>query len=361
LLLTHLYLKKFRNYEDTHVHLVPGVNAFYGENGQGKSNFIEALHFLVTGQSFRTPRYKDLLMKGEPYAYIELDFQKEGVSQHLQVYFDLKEKRIYHNHTAYTQLRHLLGILQGVTLSPEDLMLTRGSPDLRRSVLNLYISQYDPLYVYHLLRYQKALKQRNALFRFRSLEGIVCWERELARSAAYLMSKRVEALQELEENMNLMKEQWLEQKHEVKLIYRHGFKSFQEEDITRELERSREKDRVMGYTRIGAQRDDFSFYLNGQEVRYFASEGQQRGCIVALRLAQWKRLKEREGEAPVLLIDDVRSSFDDLKIQRLLDFLPDLSQVVFTSTSDRWRSEKQKKFFVKSGEISDLLKTSSPG
>jgi DNA replication and repair protein RecF len=355
-ILKHLYLKNFRNYSEASISFDEGVNAFYGENGQGKSNFVEALHFLMTGQSFRTSRIKDLISKGESYAYLELDFIKNGITQHLQVYFDHKERKIQHNNSSYIQLRYLLGVVLGFTLTPEDLFLAKGPPDQRRSFLNLYIAQYDPLYVFHLLRYQRALKQRNALFRLRTtLHGIHPWEQEMARSGSYLIIQRKRALKDLEENLCLMKGRWLRETNKVELCYKQSFKGSEESAIVEELAQQRYKDQKIGFTRYGPQRDDFSFILNEQEARFFASEGELRGCIVGLRFAQWKRLKELTGESPLLIIDDIRSSFDDKKIQRLLDFFPGLSQVIFTSTTERWTSSSQKSFTIASGNLRESL------
>ena len=196
--LLSLYLRNFRNYKEAATTFSPKLNYIYGENAQGKTNLLEAIHLLMTGRSFRTHRLTDLIHFDASAFYLEAHFEKNGVDQVLKLTFDSEVRTIIHNATAIPSFSALLGILNGVIISPEDYELVKGSPVVRRQFLDLQIACESPLYLYHLSRYSRAMKQRNILLRRNKLETIAIWEEQMAESATYLTLKRHETIQQLE-------------------------------------------------------------------------------------------------------------------------------------------------------------------
>jgi len=196
----YLKLQNFRSYKHLELSFSPGINLFWGDNGQGKTNLLEALHILSTGRSFRTHRLQDVIREGENYFSLEAHFLKEETHHVLKIYYDNTSRKILYNDTPYAHFTQLLGILPSVLLSPEDLSLVSGTAAERRRFLDLCISQIDPLYLFYLTRYYKALKQRNALLRTQSEETLSAWEGVMAPAGSYLICKRREIIALLHES-----------------------------------------------------------------------------------------------------------------------------------------------------------------
>lgn len=179
-----LFLRDFRNYKEAAITFSPKVNTIWGDNAQGKTNILEAIYLLITGRSFRTPHLSDLIRFNTHSFYIKALFEKNGIEQTLTFSFDGEGRKIVHNSTPLPTLSSLLGILNGVVLSSEDLSIVSGTPQSRRQFLDLLISQSNPLYLHHLCRYIQAMKQRNALLKRNYLQTITIWEEQMAPHAA---------------------------------------------------------------------------------------------------------------------------------------------------------------------------------
>jgi len=322
-----LYLRNFRNYEEAMTTFSPKLNYIYGENAQGKTNLLEAIYLLITGRSFRTHHLTDLIRFDAPAFYLEAHFEKNGVEQILKLTFDGEGRTIIHNATPIPSLSGLLGILNGVIISPEDNELVKGSPAARRQFLDLQLACENPLYLHHLSRYLRAMKQRNILLRHNKLETIAIWEEPMAESATYLTLKRHETIQQLAkekhvDSLTLSYQTTAPVNRDSETIKTYFLKQY-------DKYRPREVDQ--GSTLTGPHRDDLMIYLHGQEARFFASEGQTRSCVTSLRLAQWARLKTVTEETPILCIDDVGISLDSSRENKLYKQLGTLGQVFITS------------------------------
>ncbi len=326
--LLSLYLKNFRNYHEACIEFSPQVNYLYGENAAGKTSLLEAIYFLITGRSFRTSRLTDLIHFEAHAAYLEAHFEKNGVEQHLKLTLDREGRKIWHNETAISSLSALLGILAGVVISPEDYTLVKGGPLARRQFLDLQIAQTSPPYLHHLSRYMRAMKQRNELLRRGEIHLLSVWEAPMAESAAFLIAGRHQTLLELQEQPSIVNHV-----DNLTLRYRTSTPSVDgaQSYLLEQYEKNREKEIERGSTLVGPHRDDIEILVNGKEARFFASEGQTRGCITALRLAQWARMQGVINEPPILCIDDVGVSLDALREEHLFCQLEGPGQVFLTS------------------------------
>lgn len=329
-----LFLRDYRLYHEVSFEFSPEVNAIIGPNARGKTSLLEALYYLISGRSFRNAQQADLIREGAPYFYLEASFVQHEVEQRLKISCDGKERKIFYNNTPCTSVTSLLGLLKGVVMVPDDMALIKGSPNARRQFLDYQIAQVDPLYVHHLTRFMRAMRQRNCLLRAKQMETLDHWENEMASSAVYITQQRHQSLQELDEVCREKYEALSGSSTPLKLVYKAP--AIQSEDLSNYFQdryaRLRQREMAAGYTLLGPHRDDVQILLDGREARLFASEGQQRTCVAAMRLAEWKRLRLVGAETPLMLMDDVGMSLDAARCRHLLRQLEGMGQVFLTAT-----------------------------
>lgn len=354
-----LYLHNFRLYDEVFFEFCPGINTICGENAQGKTSLLEAIYFLITGRSFRTAQVSDLIRLGSSFFYIEATFSKHGIEQKLRVSYDGKERKVIYNNTLYHSTSSLLGLLQGVLVTPDDLSLIKGGPQVRRHFLDLQIAQIDPLYVHHLARYNRAMRQRNCLLRAKDHVTLDSWEYEMANAAAYLVQQRFLTIADLQSGSRGLHKIFSGEKEELCLT--HKTSAPQEMELMdlrnyylAQFIKMRRREMELGCTLTGPHKDDFTIAIGEKETRFFASEGQQRSCVASLRFAEWERLKRLSSALPLMLIDDVGVSLDSSRREKLLGQLQHLGQVFLTATEeqplDSILREKQVHRIVRVGE-----------
>lgn len=314
--LLRLYLRNFRSYEEFEVEFDDKVNLIQGGNATGKTNLLEAIFFLSTGRSFRTPHLAELIRYGQSFFHLEAHFFKEGLMQTIKVSYDGQSKKMQYNQTSYPNFTGLLGLMPTVLLAPEDVNLIMGGPQERRRFLDIHIVQIDPLYVHHLTRYFKALKQRNFLLRNRKEDAIESWEEIMKNSALYIQQKRKETVDELSKRVQMD-------------IDRLEIRFYPSANL--DYASSRKKELIVGTTLHGPHRDDLHININEKEAKSFSSQGQKRAAIAALRLAQWSHFLHVTGSPPLLSIDDFGVHLDQNRSNHLLDRLSSLGQVFLTS------------------------------
>lgn len=338
--LQRLYLRNFRLFDEVVFDFSKGINHFYGANAQGKTTILEAIYLLMTGRSFRTLQLGDLVQEGKNFFSIDALFSKQGILQRLKMTWDGKTRRIIHNQTELPSISALLGIVQGVVMTPDDIALVKGAPAVRRGFCDLQIAQIDPLYVHHLLRYNRAMKHRNVLLRSKHLEGIEGWEQEMANSASYIIMQRAKILDELQRVSNRIHSLLINNQQVLCLIYNsvhlnpsHGIEALRQTCL-QQWRQQRKREMDVGYTLHGLHKDDFTIHIDGKDARFFASEGQQRSCVAALRLAEWEIMKNQVEDVPLMLIDDMGISLDSARRQQLNAYVEQLEQVFITSTEN---------------------------
>lgn len=340
--LTALYLHNFRLYEEARFDFSPKLNVVRGPNARGKTSLLEAIYFLTTGRSFRTAQTQDLIRHGANYFYLEAIFVKHGIEQKLRVYYSLHERRVTYNSTTTPSLSSLLGVLQSVVIHPDDIAIVKGAPAFRRHLLDIQLAQSDPLYIHHLTRYDRAMRQRNHLLRAKSSATIDSWEYEMANAAAYIVQQRALVLDILRTQGQEHYKTICGARETLHLSYKangagdHSLKDLSSlrEIYKEQYRRHRHREMDLGATLTGPHKDDVLILLEENQVRAFASEGQQRSCIVALRLAEWTRLNASSQEQPLMLIDDFGMSLDSMRRQHLLDHFENFEQI-FVSTTDK--------------------------
>lgn len=357
MILKKLTLCNFRNFTQETIEFSRNVNLFSGKNAQGKTNLLEAIFLLATGRSFKTPHLTEAIQKEKNYFCLEAEIEKNSLNEKIQIFYNAQEKRILHNGNVFSFFSHLLGIMPMVLFSFEDHALFSGSPEDRRRLLNLHLAQMDPLYIYHFNRFNKALKQRNTLLKSTSaLSSIDIWEEQIAKSAEYLYFKRKNLLLELEKGFIYFSEM-LCTSEKIHLVYKPSI-SFENQNYLEVLKKMRSKEQILGYTIMGPHRDDFEIYLNNQNAKNFASEGQKRCCLLLLKLSEWNHLKEHLQLNPLFALDDLALHLDAVREKNMQNLFSHLNQVIVTTPKDLSFYEKSLEtafFSVESGTITHCM------
>lgn len=359
--LLSLRLRNFRNYSNAYFTFSPSTNIIAGKNAQGKTNLLEALHLISTGRSFKTSSLRDLIKYNTTFFYLEATVSSNEINQEIKIYYDGEKKILHHNGSTTNMFTPLLGIMPSVIQLPSDLSLITGAPAVRRKFLNIHLSQQDPLYVFHLSRFYRALKQRNQILKSHYPEALESFEEEMARSAVYLTQKRKLLIKELSQHLNAYLQKLTLTKEVIHCDYISHL--LEQDDVLsgylKKLKASRKKDLLLGSTQIGPHRDDFSIQINQQAAKSFASEGRKRTFISALHLAEYSLLLEKTGSSPVFCIDDIEVHLDTDRKNLFQETLSDLGQV-FITTPKTEAVEKMpigsSVFTIEKGEIISVKK-----
>lgn len=359
MLIHSITLRNFRNLANQTVHFSQGINAICGENGVGKTNLLEALFLLSTGRSFRSNQLKDCIKAGEDAFFLEISFTQQDVLQEITIGFNGKEKRIRINGVQYPTFSSLVGHLPFVFINPGDIQLIQGNPNERRRFINLLLAQSDPLYVHHLIRYSHALKARNALLKAKKTDSIESWEALMAKSANYLVEKRMDLSREIQSPVSDLFQKLFQTKVDLSLRYRNTLQVSTLDEIAAQLKRFRSKDLQWGSTQIGPHRDDLHLQINQKDAKAFASEGQKRCILTATKLAEWRHLKEKTNCPPLFAMDDFSIHLDSLRFDSLLTHIETLPQVLITTPSDHNLKFFSKdlplsKFFIDNGIVNPV-------
>lgn len=368
MILEELRLRNFRNYAVQEIEFLPGVNILLGENAQGKTNVVEAIHCLAVGKSHRSNRDSDLITWGGEEASIRARVtSKHAVRRELRIDYQKGGKRAFVNGVPQSKMTDFVGHFQIVLFAPEDLQLVKGAPALRRRFLDMELAQTQPTYLFHLTRYTRALQQRNALLRNQhTLDDTVleALDEQLVAHGAEVYARRTHFIDRLRGFARSIHETISDGREMLDIEYACGLSLNEEQWRDRaaissafrtQLERKRQSDLHQGYTSVGPHRDDLSLFIGGQTVQSFASQGQQRTIALSLRLAEIDFIYEEVGEYPVLLLDDVLSELDDTRQKNLVLSMSQKVQTVLTTTSlfhlEQDLHVSAKLFYVQSGII----------
>jgi DNA replication and repair protein RecF len=341
----------------------PHLNLFLGPNAQGKTNVLEALYCLSTTRSFRASSDEEMIQFDHEAGSIEGVLQREEGQETIRLELHRgKNKGLFVNGKKQKKLSSLLGRLPAVVFSPDDLFLVKGGPSLRRRYLDVTILQMDQGYLGHLQQYERTLKQRNSLLRQRvpQLESqLSVWDQPLAEHGAALMVRRFEIAKRLSDfaGTALMDLTGGAEKFEVRYepqLPLEGSGDSLTQRMLEALTKARREETARGVTVVGPHRDDLGLWVNGEPLRKFGSQGQQRTGALALKLAQMSLLAEGCHTAPLVLFDDVMAELDEKRRAFFLNRLQQGGQAFLTGTSAHdfaAAAEKARVFKVETGRV----------
>ena len=374
MIIEKLTLRNFRNYEDTVLTPHEGVNLFFGANGSGKTNLLEAIHYCALGKSHRITGDQSVVRIGESFAVCGVTVSTGGIRREITVRLvpnEVNKKVILLDQKPIRRFSDMMGCLQCVIFSPEDLGLIREGPSLRRRYLDMMISQVNRGYFIALQQYRSGLEQRNALLKTMRQNAsdytgmLEVFEQAMAAPAAVIVAARKKVIAMLAE---LAAETYRgisgREKEEFQAGYHSAFRETEnvEEEFIRLMRENREEDLRLGVTSAGPHRDDLSLSLNRKNMKVFASQGQIRTAALSLKLAQMKALRTMSGEAPVLLLDDVMSELDRDRRTRLVKEISDYQTfITCTDESDLELEGSRRTYHVSAPEGKAVLEETNRG
>ena len=316
-----LKLKNFRNYRELTLRPHPGVNLFYGRNGSGKTNLLEAIHYCSLGRSHRISNDANVVKNGETFAFSSVFIQNMLGKREIAVRFhpdEIQKKIILIDQKRISKFSDMMGCLRCVIFSPEDLGLIREGPSMRRRYLDMMISQISRGYFIALQQYRTGMDQRNAVLRNLRANGsgnlsiLSAFEETMAEPAEVIIRERRKIVSFLSEIAADTYRRISDTEEVFRIAYHSSVK--EENDVTetlcRLLRENREDDIRMGLTSVGPHREDLYLTLNKNQMKQFASQGQIRTAALSMKLSQMKILRDLSREEPVLLLDDVMSELD---------------------------------------------------
>ena len=337
--ITKLNLINFRNYTNTTAEFCDGVNFVVGKNAQGKTNMLESLYLMSVGKSPKNSKEKQLIKFEQDRAKIEVDFTTIAGNKNIKMFLDKSNKKaIKINNLNILKLTELVGILSVVYFSPDEMKLIKEVPEDRRNFLDVSISQFDKGYLYNLLRYDKVLKQRNAILKSLNsvdtkIEQLKLFTPQLIEIAEKIIEKRINFIDKLKIfAKNIHKIITTDENLEINYSYEKKDNIDIKLDLQNQFDKVLNKELELGYTCVGPHRDDVVFKINDLDCRQFASQGQQRTVALVVKLSLMEVIKNEIGEYPVLLLDDVLSELDDDRQNRLLN-LTKQYQTLITCTA----------------------------
>lgn len=357
MVIRELRLRTFRNYTRLDWCIGPGVHVLTGGNGQGKTNLLEAIYLLSTMKSFRGARHQEMIQEGHDGYFVGAAVQGEYEAR-VRLYRRRQDRKLTLNEEPVASLHEFLGVVKTVVFSSEDIQLVKGSAAVRRRFLDLVCAQTQPGYLKTLQNYNKAVKSRNILLKRRDCDRKVLagFTHQVVTLGNAILDTRRRVIPKISPMARLAFRSIAEGRDEELIIeYRSSVKN----DFQQDLDRLLDREFQLGSTTIGPHRDDIHLKIHHREASKFASEGQQRTLVLALKLAQIQFLHDLSGASPILLIDDVMGELDHSRRKAFIPLLEKArhgrAQVIMTCTEPDWPAnltENWQFWTVSSGKLS---------
>ncbi len=345
MIIQKLQLINFKNHPAATFDFSPRINCLVGNNGAGKTNILDALHYLSVGKSFLGNTDVNNIRSGEDFFSIEAEIHDGEKLNILKIQQPREAKKIIKkNDKAYDRIADHIGFLPGVMISPYDSNLISDSGESRRKFLDAMISQTDSGYLFNLIQYQKTVQQRNALLknfaknRYFDAESLEIYNEPLIKYGTAIFTRRKQFMEAIMPLIQKYYELISGGKEAITVTYQSDLNDAGNGDLPAYfqsiLESHLEKDRILTYTSRGMHKDDLIFGMNGHSLKKTGSQGQQKSFLIALKLSQMNRIRELTGKTPVLLLDDIFDKLDDLRVSQLIELVnhEHFGQIFITDT-----------------------------
>lgn len=339
MMIKSLELADFRNYEVLDISFDKGTNILYGDNAQGKTNILEAIYVSATTKSHKGSKDKEIINFSKEEAHIRTYLEKEAVEYRVDMHLRKnRSKGIAIDGQKIKKAADLLGLLNVVFFSPEDLSIIKNGPSERRRFADMELCQLDGFYLYNLNNYNKIINQRNKLlkdmyFNQNLRETLNIWDSQLVSYGSKIIERREAFAQQLCDIIGEIHSKLSGGKEELIVKYEPDVTIEQFEDKMKE---NQEKDIRFKLTSTGPHRDDFSFVVNGIDIRKYGSQGQQRTAALSLKLSEIELVKKIAKDTPVLLLDDVLSELDSNRQNYLLNSIGDIQTIITCTGLDEF-------------------------
>ncbi|AYD39050.1 DNA replication/repair protein RecF [Clostridium fermenticellae] len=350
----------FRNYKKVNIELNKNTNIFIGDNAQGKTNILEGIYYCSIGKSQRTSRDKELINWNGKEAYLNLYVVKDRLNKKIEIkIFKDGKKGININSIKVNKMSELMGVLNVVMFSPDDLKIVKESPSYRRKFLDIELCKLSKRYYFNLQQYNKVLAQRNIILKDSSenkLKIIDIYDEQLSKYGSEIISLRNKYVKKLENKGKIIHRDITSGKEKLELFYITDVSITDnlKENMLKRLKENRSKDFQRKITSIGPHKDDFEVKINGMNVRNYGSQGQQRTSVLTIKFASFEIIKDLMGEYPVLLLDDVLSELDASRQKYILNSINGIQTfITCTGIGDikKYLKDQSELFVVQKGRI----------
>ena len=354
--------KSFRNIKECSITLYPGLNLLHGKNAQGKTNALEGIYIFSRGKSFRAREDSDLIRFGDEGFWISIGFENAEGDQTLEYSMHGTQRQRKRNGYKLSGVGEMLGLFRSVLFYPDNLEIVKGGPEERRSFLNVAISQCYPSYMKYYQGYKKALENRNCLLKFWQKgmyldeRELMSWSESMAEYASHIYMIRREYVDLISPHAARIMSDISDGKETLSISFLSDIEleTATREDVKREymrvLNASLDRERAAGVTLFGPHRDDLRITLDGKDTRIFASQGQQRSVVLALKLGEGEVIREISGEYPVYLFDDVLSELDAKRRSYVLGDTGDKQIIITSCESEEYERFGARRIDVSGGE-----------
>ncbi len=361
MIIKSLELADFRNYENLKIDFSSGTNILYGDNAQGKTNILEAIYLSATTKSHKASKDKEIIGFGKEEAHIRTILEKNNAQYRIDMHLRKnRSKGIAIDGQKIKRASDLIGMLNVVFFSPEDLNIIKNGPSERRRFMDMELCQLDHIYLNSLSKYNKLVVERNKVLKdlYEHPENSVLLDvqdKQLCEYGSVIIKARDKFIKELNEIISPIHEKLTGGKELLSVYYEPNVEV---DDIEKKLSAARKKDIYTKQTTVGPHKDDFSFIINspeGIDIRKYGSQGQQRTASLSLKLSEIEIVKKSKKENPVLLLDDVLSELDSNRQNYLLNTIGDIQTIITCTGLDEFvnnRFEIDKLFRVVEGTVS---------
>ena len=360
-------LTNFRNYESLELEFSDKTNILYGDNAQGKTNVLEASYVGATTRSHRMARDKDMIRFGEEEAHIRLNVNKRDVGHRIDMHLRRnKAKTVMIDGLSIRRSSELFGLINIIFFSPEDLSIIKEGPGERRRFMDMELCQLSRIYYSNLAGYNKVLNQRNNLLRDigagrnkNLMDTLDIWDDQLVQYGQRIITERDSFIRMLREVVIRVHGEITGGRETIEIKYEPNVSA---DEFSETLRRKRDTDLRYMATMTGPQRDDIGIYIDGNDVRLYGSQGQQRTAALTLKLAEIELVREMISDTPILLLDDVMSELDGKRRDALLGSIEGIQTIVTCTGYDdfiRERTEQDRVYKVTKGTIEMIKHTES--
>ena len=331
MIIKSLELTNFRNYDSLSIQFDKGTNILYGDNAQGKTNILEAIHLSATTKSHKGSKDRDIIQFGREEGHIRTYLEKDGMEVKVDMHLrNSKSKVIAINGQKIKKASELLGILNVVLFSPEDLSIIKNGPSERRRFVDMELCQLDPFYLYNLNHYNKIVDQRNSLLKDLYLnpslrDTLSIWDSQLVSFGSKIIERRKLFVDQINDIICEIHNKLSGGRETLVIQYEPDVTI---EDFEKKCQLNQERDIKYKQTSTGPHRDDFSFLIGDIDVRKFGSQGQQRTAALSLKLSEIELVKKISKDTPVLLLDDVLSELDSNRQNFLLNHIGEIQTII---------------------------------
>lgn len=339
MILQKLQLRNFRNYESIDLYLEPGIHLITGKNAQGKTNLLEAVSYLSTTRSHRSNDDKNLIQEGKEAFVIRATVLRKNKKMDLRVALNEQGKNLFLYQTVIKRVSDFIGEFNAVLFCPDDMALFQASPRVRRRFIDMELSKLSKAYTRVLNEVGKLLKERNALLKQERIDlaYLDVLDEQLIEKQAVIITQRQRFLSDLLDQCHLFYEKLSQDQTKLSFQY-HSCVPYCDdlaelkERLKRKYEKYRERDCFLKQTTVGTHKEDFMFMINEKELSSYASQGQKRSVLLAVKVGIVYMIHALTEEYPVLLLDDVFSELDEDRKKMLLISLPKEVQIFITTT-----------------------------